>query len=42
MRQEIDTEGVRQGATHHNVRWVLRISTGLAILALAIAWYFSH
>jgi hypothetical protein len=41
MRQEIPTTEARQGVTPHVVRWVLRISTGLAVVALGLAWYFS-
>jgi hypothetical protein len=41
MRQEISAREARQGVTPHVVRWVLRISTGLAAVALALAWYFS-
>jgi hypothetical protein len=41
MRQEIPTTEARQGVTPHVTRWVLHIGTGLAIVALALAWYFS-
>jgi len=41
MRQEIPTIEARQGVTPHVVRWVLRISTGLAVVALDLAWSFS-
>ena len=40
--REFNTTEARQGVTPHIVRWVLRISTGLAVVALAVAWYFSH
>jgi hypothetical protein len=41
MRQEINTSDARQGVTPHVGRWVLHIDTGLAVVALALAWYFS-
>ena len=41
MREEITTHEARQGVTPHVTRWVLRFSTGLAVVALALAWYFS-
>ena len=41
MRQEIGTTEARQGVTPHVTRWVLQIGTSLAIVALALAWYFT-
>jgi hypothetical protein len=41
MREEISTTDARQGVTPHMTRWVVRIGTPLAIVALAIAWYFT-
>ncbi|HEX4370274.1 MAG TPA: hypothetical protein VH019_02915 [Rhizomicrobium sp.] len=38
--KELDTEEARQGAETGTVRWVLRISLGLAVLA-GIVIYFS-
>ena len=40
MREELNTTEARQGVTPHVGRWVLRISTGLAIVAVALVWYF--
>jgi len=34
------TTQARAGVTGHNVRYVLMISLGAAIVALAVAWYF--
>ncbi len=34
------TDEVRQGTTGHNVRHVLAISLGAALIALTIAWFW--
>jgi hypothetical protein len=38
---DLDTQEARQGAELGSVRWVLRISLGLAVLAGAVL-YFSY
>ena len=35
----LDPNEARQGATHHNVRFVLAISLGVAIIAMAIIYF---
>jgi hypothetical protein len=35
---EVSTTEARQGVTGHNVRYVLALSFGGAVLALAIVW----
>ena len=40
-QQDLKTEEVRQGKELGSVRWVLRISLGLAVLA-GIVIYFSY
>jgi hypothetical protein len=36
--EEMTTDEVRQGVTGHGVRYVLMISLGTSLVALAIAW----
>lgn len=42
-RRVVPTEQARQGETSGHVRWVLRVSLTLAILAGAVLWFiYAH
>ncbi|HET7715895.1 MAG TPA: hypothetical protein VFK86_09725 [Bauldia sp.] len=36
---DIPTPNARQAVTHHNVRYVLAVSLGVAVLALIVAYF---
>jgi hypothetical protein len=40
MPKQINTTAARQGVTPHVTRYVLSIGLTLAIVGMAIAWYF--
>ena len=38
LPEELSADEVRQGVTGHGVRYVLMISLGTSLIALAVAW----